>query len=469
MVCYSQIYFEGLYGESESSGEGVGIAIPLEDGYLGWCYSYGNLQSYLLRTDELGNLLYDIHLPKPDSLSYLSSHAIRLSDTLFLGLSLKENLNMPFEERGDYALTKFGINGSVISEWVLGDSSEREIPQYFIGTSDGGYLLTGQAQVNDSGNIDGQMQAILIDDAGNLMWEQLYGGSLFDSGGGVVQTNDGGFLLLGWTRSFSAGQRDFYLVKTDSLGNEEWFETYGGNGNEGGWSITSLSDGNYLLVGGGSNDGETSFGRLIKVDILGGHIWTKDYSMQDGNSLFSSLELQDGSLVSAGLTTIPSESNAGWILKTDSNGEMLWQRKYNRSNQVDLFYNLLATEDGGFLLSGQAVNDTTGSQDAWLLKVDSVGCAYPNCTVGVNELEPTEIVVDVWPNPATSVIHLEIGRLLQGKVELVCTKMNGQVIHTEVISTNTTRLKVNDWSKGLYLLTIRGDDFQTSVRVAVQH
>ncbi len=253
-------------------------------------------------------------------------------------------------------------------------------------------------------------------------------------------------------------QKDFYLIKTDSQGNEQWYEKYGGSGNEGGQDIMLLSDGNYLLTGGGSDNGVNSYGRLIKVTPTGGELWNRDYIMQNGNSLFDVLELSDGTLVATGLTTISSEGNAGWLIKTDGDGNLLWQRKYNKNNQTDLFYGVLATEDGGFLLSGQAINEDNNTQDAWLLKVDSIGCPYPNCTVGIDELGTNEIIVDVWPNPVSEVLNVELIDF-SASVEMTVFDIQGRVITPSAFGHSPLkkggellRWDVNGWASGIYIL-----------------
>jgi len=153
----------------------------------------------------------------------------------------------------------------------------------------------------------------------------------------------------------------------------------------------------------------TAKGYLYEVTPGGQEVWHEEYASgpSPGDHLFNSIQLEDGNLVSCGLAdNSGTGGNAGWLIKTDENGELIWQRVYDKNQYTDLFYSVLATDDGGFLLSGQAINEETNSQDAWLLKVDSVGCPYPNCTVGIAEQEKT-VMVDVWPNPVNEVLNIE--------------------------------------------------------------
>jgi len=447
------IYFDGLYGDV-ANGQGLGkhSTIEYENGYLSWGTSFGNMKPYLLLVDTSGELLYDVYPDLPDSVSYQCGQIEQLSDSVFIGLCFRRETWVPSTEQGDYCLIRFKATGEIISEWVYGYSDRIDIPQHFIHTSDGGYHISGQTQYPQQS--DGQLYAVKIDSMGTVQWEEEYGGSQYESGASGLQTPDGGFMLLGWTRSYGAGQRDFYLVKTDAQGNELWHETYGTNREEIGASIIRLHDGNYLLTGSGSHpSGSGSIAKVYKIDPEGNVIWAQTYTYQSntGHNFHKTIETWNGDLVSVGMTNLLS--NAGYLVKTDSLGEVIWQREYDKNENTDLFYSVLATDDGGFLLSGQAINETTNSQDAWLLKVDSIGCPYPNCTVGIDEQERT-VLVDVWPNPCTDVLNIEAADR-SATIEMTVTDMSGRAVTTPDPSLQRgepLRMDVSCWPSGVYIL-----------------
>ncbi len=363
-----------------------------------------------------------------------------------------------------FALRKVDAEGATLWLHEYGDTAITSAATHAIETRDFGFLLIGQ-EANSS---DGDMHVIKTDSVGNLEWEKSFGGNLFDCGNSAALTEDGGFLILGWTRSYGAGERDFYLIKTDSLGNQQWQRTYGGGGDEGGFGIILLNDGNYLLAGGGSQGSAGSVGKKYKVTPEGEVIWSKTYaySSNSGNNLWETVELPNGDLASSGLTDRNGNNNSGWLLKTDSLGEVIWQREYDKSAYPDLFYSVLATEDGGFLLSGQAVNEETMSQDAWLLKVDSVGCAYPNCITGVDEVEPTKVMVDVWPNPTADFFNIVFQQ--QGVAEVHLCDMAGKLLFQKQTTQLREVIDVSALENGLYLLSVLQGEMKTTVKVMVQ-
>jgi len=307
---------------------------------------------------------------------------------------------------------------------------------------------------------------VKTDSRGNFQWDQYYGGAMFDGGSSVVQTDDIGFLLLGWTRSFGASQKDFYLVKTDSLGNEQWHRIYGGSGEDVAQHIMQLQDSNYLFSGGSDYKG-----RLFKIDSAGNVIWQKNYQYptgSGGNFLFSAMELNDRSILAVGLTNNAWENDAGWLIKTDEAGNLLWQRKYNKNSNSDLFYSVLQTNDNGFLLGGQAYNTAINTTNAWLLKVDSIGCPYANCTVGIDETEKT-VVVDIWPNPANEVLNLELQEPhVKTTIELM--DISGKLVyHSEETNLSKTQIDVSGLASGVYLLKVVLHKAVVTKKILVEH
>lgn len=109
-------------------------------------------------------------------------------------------------------------------------------------------------------------------------WNKTYGGTADDSIYSVLQTNDGGYLLSGYTRSFGSGQTDFWSLKSDSGGNVQWNKTYGGPYREEAVCSIQTSDGGYATVGNKDVSGYENFDVwLVKTDSFGVAQWNKTY------------------------------------------------------------------------------------------------------------------------------------------------------------------------------------------------
>lgn len=455
-----QIYFDNLY-QYDDRVEGISTdgTVKLSDGYVSWVYtspvaeSYGNIG--LLLTDFTGNMVGSYELPLVDTIRERGRNIIALDDTTLIALSFEQILTATTP--GDMVLRKLNRYGVVDWKQTYGSPGQLDVAQRLSLTNDGGFIMAGQITIEGQNGQEADGWLVKADANGNQQWEQTYGGSDYDAISDVKETPDGGFLLLGWTRSFGAGQKEWYLVKTDAQGNEEWSETYGDSNNQSGASIVESPNGSYVLVGGGGQGNA----RIIRIDASGNVIWQETYAHPEGsgsNYLFDCLVRPDSTIVAVGGSNNSGDGDAGWLIKTDSDGNLLWQRKYNKNQYTDLFYSLLETDDGGFLLSGQAINEQTNSQDAWLLKVDSVGCTFPNCITGIDQAEKT-IVVDVWPNPATDVLNIE--KVSSSKqLDISVFDLSGRSVPLSKGVAGTAQLSrqgihtfdVSHWKSGIYVL-----------------
>jgi predicted secreted protein len=113
-------------------------------------------------------------------------------------------------------------------------------------TYDGGYVMAGRTRSFGAGGSD--IWLVKADSAGTQEWAQTYGGSGYDTGKSVQQTADSGYIIVGTTASFGGG-REIWLIKTDANGNQEWNRTFGGNENEEGNSVQQTADSGYILLG----------------------------------------------------------------------------------------------------------------------------------------------------------------------------------------------------------------------------
>ena len=126
------------------------------------------------------------------------------------------------------------------------------------------------------------MYLIKTDSSGNEQWNKTFGGNGNDFGFSVQQTTDGGYIITGYTRSYGNGEEDIWLIKTDSQGNEEWNKVFGViGGDEDPRAIIETSDGGYIICTDSKlNQAATDHVSVLKLDYLGnlvnlnGHNWS---------------------------------------------------------------------------------------------------------------------------------------------------------------------------------------------------
>ena len=210
-----------------------------------------------------------------------------------------------------------------------------------------------------------------------IEWNRTYGGVDGDSARYVQQTSDGGYIVAGATRSFGAGKADFWLFKIDCYGNVEWNKTFGGPELDAARSVQQTSDGGYIAVGVTHSFGDWLYGDcwLIKTDANGDMVWNKTYGGASWEDATSVQQTSDGGYIVAGCTaSFGAGSFDYWLIKTDANGNVVWNNTYGGIDADAADY-VQQTSDGGYVMVGSADSFKTGMFDGeiWLVKTDEYG------------------------------------------------------------------------------------------------
>jgi len=273
------------------------------------------------------------------------------------------------------------------------------------------------------------------------IWQQTYGGTNDARAYSVIQTSDGGFALAGFTYYIDSETSNFYLVKTDGSGNLEWNQTYGGAGFDGARSVIQTSDGGYALAG-----DTTSFGNdssdflcydfwLVKTDANGNMMWNQTYGYRlffengteySGSMAQSVVQTSDGGYALAGRTYAIGAGLADfYLVKTDATGNMIWNQTYG-GIENDYLFSMVQTSDGGYALAGYTESFGAGDLDYWLVKTDSDGNMIWNQTYGGTGYD--EAVSMVQTSDDGYVFVGSANSLEDGGVWLVKTDVSGNMM-----------------------------------------
>ena len=266
------------------------------DGYTSF---HGFKQVFLFKTDENGNRLWNKTFRRWGGNGEFSwgNRVIEVTDGYVILASRMEN-------PGTW-LIKTDLNGKELwNRTYGGKQGDADDGIGLIKTKDGGFIITGYTYSFDIGG--GDIWLLKIDNEGNELWNKSYGGYSYDDGYDVIQTEDGGFVIVGQYTPIYEGWGDVCLIKTDSSGNMEWLRHYGGTDQDGGYSVTTTDDGGYAVVG-MRHSGLTSFqGWLLKTDGNGNKLWDKVIGGRPKKIIRSN----DGKYVVAGFNT-----GGAWLFK----------------------------------------------------------------------------------------------------------------------------------------------------------
>jgi hypothetical protein len=309
----------------------------------------------------------------------------------------------------DIWIAKLNSLGSLLWQHCLGGSLD-DIGYTIIQTNDSGFAICGLASSNDGdiiGNHGGQdLLIIKFDRFGNIEWKKIYGGSMDDAAYSIREIDNDGYLLVGKTYSndgnvsglhdTSVSTCDAWVLKLNGIGNIDWQKCLGGLRNDFGLD-GQKSNGGYIINGWTfSNDGNVSGNNggagdawVVKLDLQGNFLWQKCLggSASDAGNKF--VQSSDSGYVFMDWTYSNDSNVSGnhgsrdiWIVKTDSSGDIVWQKCLGGTN-FDVGSYIDATNDGGFVIAGATKSNdgdvsglhlfTPQVNDFWIVKFDSIG------------------------------------------------------------------------------------------------
>jgi len=240
-----------------------------------------------------------------------------------------------------------------------------------IQTNDGGYMVGAGVRHHPdhpTGDWDGWL--VKTDANGTVQWDKPYGGSSDEGVHEVLQASDGGYIFVGTTLSYGSGSGDVWLVKTDGSGNQQWAKTFGGSNWDDGNSIAKTSDGGYIIGAATSSFGAGSWDFwLVKTDVNGNQQWTETFGGANEDRAWSVIETINGCHALAGSTkSFGAGDSDFWVVETDSLGNQEWNRTFGGANYDDA-RSIVQTVDKGYAVAGYTNSFGAGSYDFLLVKL----------------------------------------------------------------------------------------------------
>jgi hypothetical protein len=463
-------YILGGYTISDSSGE---------VSYNG----FGDTDFWVVKSDSNGNKLWDKRyggtgVEVINSLQQTSDGGYILGGVTYS------------DAGGDVTQATFDVGGNFGDIWLVKiDSIGQKIWDKRFGeydedwlicvrqTKDGGYIAAGYVRW---GTYD-DFWLIKIDQAGNQQWNKKYDGDAHANDWicSVLETADGGYIMAGTTYAGSNREYDYWVIKTNSIGEKVWDRKFGGNGVDGCGSFEATDDGEYILSGvtysGLSGDlSEAPHGGinywLVKINQAGVLQWEKRFGPCN-EGLIKAIQTADhGYLVSGNssgdMLFDKSESSFGhshtWLVKTDATGNKLWdktiltnsddhQNSLIRGSGNSYLVAIITSADSGYYKS----QNGRGNLDGWVIKF--VGDTFTNIQ------EPNvRANCNIFPNPFTHDVSFVVESKNDINSSLTITNIYGQPVYvkqeTNTGNTYTNTINLSYLPNGIYFweATING-------------
>lgn len=272
-------------------------------------------------------------------------------------------------EGSDLWLVKVDSDGRDIWNRIFGGSGE-DVGYFVQNTRDGGSVLTGSTKSYGMG--EERLWLLKADSNGSKQWDRIFGGfvsSAGDGGWSVNETNDGGYIVTGYTKSFGAGGKDLWLIKTDSEGFKQWDKTFGGSKDDVGMSVIQAADGGFVVAGRTASYGSGKDDIwVLKTDLEGRELWNRTFGGAEDDVGFQVLDIDEGYAI-VGRTESGREGKRAILLKTDLRGVEKWEKTYQKGSSG---ISVQRSSDGGFLISG-SIDSSKAGKDAILIKTDIAG------------------------------------------------------------------------------------------------
>ena len=369
---------------------------------------------------------------------------------IFAGLTYSNNFDVS-GNHGDSDAWVVKVDSSGIIQWqkCLG-GSQTEVARCVIQTEDGGYSVVcrtnstnGEITVAKGGH---DFWVVKLDETGQIEWQKSYGGTWDDNPHFIRQTTDGGYILTGETFSINGdvqsdqhGDGDYWVVKLSSTGELEWERALGGSFSDIGQEVIQTSDGGYMVLGHASSgnwDMTIHYGGfdiwLLKLSPDGEIEWQKTLGGSDQDRSGSVLELEEGGFIVSGSTESTDgdiNNNAGWadfwLVRLDNTGQILWERTFGGTlSEITRSMNLCL--DVGMLLSGITfsndgdVSGNHGSSDIWVVKLSPF-------SLSTTSIHPSAL--NVSPNPSTGRFIVNTGAAPGTSIDLQIFDLSGNTLH----------------------------------------
>ncbi len=325
----------------------------------------GQEDVYLLRTDAAGDTLWTRTIGGPGNDFGWDILEARDGGYVIVGFTNSVGAG------GDAVyVIRTGPTGTVLWERTYG-GPEDERAWAFHRTGDGGYVIAAQTASFGAGDLD--VYLLRIDAAGDTIWTRTLGGPGVDRVFATEPTADGGSVFAGITNSEGAGDIDAYLIRVDATGDLLWARTFGGAGRDIGHGVTTAPDGGFLLVGYTSSYGAGNHDiYLVRTDAVGAMRWRRVIGDAGDDRAMMAAAMPGGGYAIAGYSTGTAQYWDIRLTAVNEDGRPLWSENFGGPG-TDRGVMLQPTSDGAYIITGGIYRESDGAPDLFLAKVRAPG------------------------------------------------------------------------------------------------
>lgn len=364
----------------------------------------------------------------------------------------------------DMYFTKVDFEGQQLWARYFG-GIHNDFGHKFIQTRDGGFAMAGFVRNQRNGNDWGDLFLVKTDAEGNQLWESSFGEKYIDHGFDVVENNNNELIMVGTlggfynptSIDFLNHDADIVVIKTNSRGEEIWTQIFGGSGHDWAKEIISAPYGGYYVCGSTQSFGAGSFDFfLLKIDENGNEEWIKTYGGKDFDYGETLRIGKDNCLYILGSSaSYATDFKPDHLLiKTDLNGNEIWYNTYGTDGS-DYSSSLICTKDTSCIFTGWTDLGEHGNKDIVLYKVTAQGQLEVVSTIVSNDPATT---ISVFPNPARQKFWVELYASYDFEAFFLLCDITGKEIEKHQIRSNQKVELTTNLKSGAYLYQIEKEN-----------
>lgn len=474
----------------------------------------GDLDYFIWKMDEHGNLDWQKSIGG-NKMDVLQSIALTSDGGFILGGTSNSDKGLDKSSicfgQEDFWVIKLDAKGGELWQKTIGGSGMEKLLS-IAQTKDGGYILGGTSSSNKSeSNLNGNINleektedsrgnldywVVKLKSDGKVEWQKTLGGKYVDELKAIQQTKDGGYILGGYSNSPVSGDRtaphygqgDYWIVKLDKDGVEEWQSSYGGDKDDNLFAMQQTKDGGFIL-GGNSNSGSTNTKSktnrkgtdfwVLKLNEIGNIEWQETYNYGEKDILNSIVENEDGTFLIGGyaLSEVNNSKNSkaslgkglkgdkeginDYIaLKIDKEGKEIWTQTVG-SNGDEVMKKLLETRDGGYLLAGTSngkpsrdKKSAKGGNDFWVVKLKDK-----------DKEDKERIKLEAVPNPTEFFSNVIVNFEYEKGTATLYDLSGREMYRTDIHGERTVPMELTSLPSGIYIVEIKTDTKEGGVKI----
>ncbi|MFA6925149.1 MAG: T9SS type A sorting domain-containing protein [Bacteroidales bacterium] len=467
-ICFetgiAQIKFQKIYS-GNSYDYGFSVKQANDDGYFIFgntsSFGSGNTDIIVIRTDKNGTPLWK-KMYGSTGIDY-GTFAEKTNDNNFLICGYTNNTA---DTSYNVLLMKIDTLGNLIWSKNYG-GSDWDMGHCVLQASDLNYYIVGETY--SYGKKNSNFYLIKTNTAGDTIYTKTYGGDSADVANSIIETKDGKLMLAGYTNSFGAGAADFYLIKINKNGDTLWTKTYGDVNNNYANSIMQCNDNGFALSGYSIKNGNTN--NVIyfdKTDSTGNIQWfTCDYGEptdQKSNYMFNTLE---GNIGMIGYRSQNTHGGKDMLLNVfDVYNNWVTSGCYGGTKDDEGVYSQI-TSDSGLIIVGNTESFNTSFSSIFLVKTDknyNTSSTTQEINIGINTIIGKEKNINVFPNPTTGIINISYENLFHKKLLIKIHDIVGRIVYSDEIE-NSASLDINGFPNGMYFMVLSDGDKKYTIKL----